>query len=86
MPYRPRDWHPIHLETVLYVAPDELTPTLTGTILRPDVLPGHHLTAVGRRIFHADGRDVYPYPDWRAERETRAMENAEPDDDDNGGL
>lgn len=67
MAYRPRDWSPLHLETVLHVPPDG-EPTRSATMLRARISPDHHLVAIDRRVFHADARDVYPFPNWREER------------------
>jgi len=74
---RPRDWVPLHLEEILYRAPDGAAPVLTGTMLRLEARPDCHLIGVGRRNFFADVRDVFPAPGWRAEREMREMEEGE---------
>ena len=69
-------FHPLHLETVLYVSPIG-EPVRSALVLKADVTYGHHLIAIGRRRFHADARDVRAFPGWRREREMRAMEEAE---------
>lgn len=76
MPYRPRDWSPIHLESVVYVPPAG-GHARSAVVLTPDARPGHHRIGLGRHVFDADARDIYPFPDWRDERAMRELEQSE---------
>lgn len=73
------DFH--HLEEILYRPPNG-EPLRSGRMIRAEVRPDHHRIAIGRRIFDADIRDVFPMPGWKREREQMAIEDAESREED----